>query len=425
MKNPHYKSTLDWLHGIRFFVRIVLTFLPYAALSTATAADWPQWRGINRDGKSTETDLLKVWPPDGPKRIWQVEALGEGHASMAVANGRIYTTGMLEESNEGVLSAIDLQGNLLWQRKYGPEWTEGYPGARSCPTVDGNRVYAVSGTGRIVCLDAKSGEMLWSRDMTSDLGAIAPKMGFAESPIVIGKNVYCTPGGNEVCIAALDKLTGKTVATTKSLSDKNAYCSPIYVEKGGQPLLITLTDIHLVGVDPRDCGVVWSTPFDENEELQNHSVSPIYVDGHIYVTSAHRTGGTLFTLAESGKSVTQGWSDETLCTLHGGVVAVNGFIYGSSNLGKWVCVDIRNGQIMYEQDGVGKGSIIYANGMLYCYGEKGDFALVEAIPDSFRVVSQFKIREGKGPHWAHPVIAGGRLYIRQNGTISAYQIKTP
>jgi outer membrane protein assembly factor BamB len=388
-----------------------------------SADDWPQWRGIHRDGKSAETGLLKEWPAEGPKLLWQVEGVGEGHASMSVSKGRIYTTGMLAENNEGMLSAIDLDGMIVWQTKYGPEWTEGYPGARSCPTVDGDRIYIVSGTGRAVCFDAKTGAIVWSKDLVAELGAIAPRMGFAESPLVIDNAMFCTPGGKQGSVAALDKLTGRTISTTKSLTDLNAYCSPIFVERGKERLIVTILATQIVGIDEHTSNVFWSTPFDENEELQNHAVSPIYEDGRIYATSAHRKGGVMITLSDDGKSVTPGWKDETLNTLHGGLVFVDGYIYGSNTRGKWVCLDAATGKVMYETAGVGMGSIIYADSMLYCYGDKGTLGIAKATPTGYTLVSSFKIDGGKGPYWAHPVISDGRLYVRHNAKIMAYDIR--
>ena len=386
--------------------------------------DWPQWRGIHRDGKSPETKLLAEWPEEGPKLLWQVDGVGEGHASMAVAGGLVYTTGMVGEDAEGVLSAIDLSGQLVWQTNYGPEWKGMYPGARTCPTVDGDRGYILSGTARLVCFDSKTGAILWSENIDERFAGLDPRVGYAESLLVDGDKVICTPGGEDASLVALDKTTGETIWTTVGFSDQSAYCSPILVERGGSRLIVTVTARSLAGVDVETGELVWRAPFDVDAEDPNHSVSPVYEDGRIYITSGHRDGGCMYELAADGTSVEQRWTDQTLNTLHGGLVIVARYVYGTSTKGRWICLDLATGNVMYETRGVGMGSVIYADGMLYCYGEKGTLGLVKALPSGYELVSSFKIPNDGGPHWAHPVISDGRLYVRHGNAILAYDIRS-
>ncbi|MCC6697346.1 MAG: PQQ-like beta-propeller repeat protein [Candidatus Hydrogenedentes bacterium] len=405
---------------------VALTFvLGWLAFTSASAysEDWPQWRGLNRDGKSPEIGLLTSWPTEGPGLLWRAEGVGEGHASMAVAKGRIFTTGMIEASGEGVMSALDLSGAILWQTQYGPEWKGMYPGARSCPTVDGGRAYILSGMGKLVCFDVKTGEIVWSEEVTKKFQGLDPRVGYAESLLIDGDKVVCTPGGPDACLVALDKATGKTVWTTRGFSDQAAYCSPILLERGDQRLIVTVTARHLAGIDVESGSLVWSAPFDTEAVDPNHSVSPVYEDGRIYITSGHGKGGSMFELAEDGKSVSPGWTDETLNCLHGGLVSLTGHVYGTSSNGRWVCLDLSNGQVKYEERGVGMGSVIIAEGMLYCYGEKGTFGLVKADPAGYELISSFKVPAEKGPYWAHPVISDGRLYVRHGNTIMAFDIK--
>lgn len=386
--------------------------------------DWPQWRGIHRDGKTPETNLLTEWPEEGPKLLWQAEGVGEGHASMAVAGGLVYTTGMVGEKAEGVLSAVDLSGQLVWQTSYGPEWKGMYPGARTCPTIDGDRGYILSGAARLVCFDSRTGVILWSENIDEKFEGLDPRVGYAESLLVDGDSVICSPGGENASLVALDKRTGETIWTTVGFSDQSAYCSPILVERGGSRLIVTVTARSLAGVDVETGELVWRAPFDVDAEDPNHSVSPVYEDGRIYITSGHRDGGCMYELAADGRSIEQRWTDENLNTLHGGLVTVEGHVYGTSTKGRWICLDLSTGNVMYETRGVGMGSVIYADGMLYCYGEKGRLGLVKAFPGEYQLVSSFEIPNGGGPHWAHPVISDGRLYVRHGNAIMAYDIRS-
>ncbi len=385
--------------------------------------DWPQWRGIHRDGKSPETDLLAEWPMEGPQLLWQANGVGEGHASMAVAGGVVYTTGMVGENADGVLSAIDLSGQIIWQTPYGPEWNGTYPGARTCPTIDGNSGYILSGMGRLVCFDSKIGTVLWTEDVDKKFAGLNPRVGYAESLLVDGDKVICTPGGEDASLVALDKITGETIWTTVGFSDQSAYCSPILVERGCMRLIVTVTARSLAGVDVETGHVIWRAPFDVDAEDPNHSVSPVYEDGCIYITSGHGEGGRMYELAIDGKSIVHRWTDNTLNCLHGGLVTVSGYVYGTNTKGRWACLNLDTGKVMYETRGVGMGSVIYADGMLYCYGENGTLGLVRAIPDGYDLVSSFRIPNGGGPHWAHPVISDGRLYIRHGTTVAAYDVK--
>lgn len=399
----------------------VWMLLVCAGMSVSWAGEWPQWRGPHRDGKSAESGLLKSWPPEGPPLLWQYDGVGEGYASLCVTNDRIFTTGM-QEDEQGVLSALDLEGKLLWQSTYGPEWTGTHAGARSCPTFNAGRLYLLSGTANLVCFNASDGSNVWSLDIAKEFGGTPPRMGWAESLLVVDDKVICTPGGADAGLVALDKATGTLRWRTQGLSDQNAYCSPIPVSRGDLRLILTITGSHLVGVDVENGEVIWQEPFDTEAVDPNHSVSPVYEDGRIYLTSGHREGGVMYTLAEDGRSVAQGWTDTILNTLHGGLVALDGYVYGSNTTGRWICLDLKTGQTLHEDRGVGMGSLISADGMLYCYGEKGTLALVKAVPEVYEMISSFKITPGKGPHWAHPAISNQRLYIRHGDLISAYDI---
>lgn len=408
---------------MRSFGLLTLAVLVIGILPVAGGEDWPQFRGLHRDGKSPETGLLKQWPAEGLQPVWVVEGLGKGYAGVSVANGTLFTTGMVGETNEGVLSAIDLSGKILWQTRYGSEWSKMHPGTRSTPTIDGDRLYELSGVGLLICLNAKTGEILWSRDLPKEFVGEAPMCGFAEAPLIDGNAVICTPGGKDAALVALDKATGKTIWTTSGFSDQSAYCSPILIERGGIRLVVTITARFVVGIDAANGQLIWKYPFDTAAQDPNHSVAPVYQDGMLYFTSGHGKGGQMIEISPDGRQVTPRWTDSVLNTVHGGLVLVDGYVYGSSAKGKWVCLDLKSGQVMYETNGIGMGSVTYADGMLYCYSEKGTLGLVPATPAAHQVVSQFKITQGDGPDWAHPVISTARLYIRHGDFLMAYDVK--
>jgi outer membrane protein assembly factor BamB len=387
--------------------------------------DWPQFRGMNRDGKSTETGLLKEWPAEGLEPVWVFDGLGKGYSGVAVAAGVVYVAGMIGEANEGVLFAFDLPGNLKWQTPYGPEWNvDKYVGTRSTPTVDGERIYFMSGHGVLICFAAETGAILWSVDVAKQFKGTPPMCGFAEGVLVDGDRVVCTPGGGDAAVVALDKNTGATVWTSKGLSEMSAYCSPILVARGGKRAVVTMTAMSVVGINADTGAVLWKVPQDADEKDQNHAVSPLYENGRVYVTSGHGDGGRMIAVAPDGLSATEAWADETLNTGHEGLVLNDGYIYGTNSKGKWVCLSLDSGEVKYEERGVGRGSVAYADGMLYCYGEKGTLGIVKASPAGHEVVSSFKVTQGDGPHWSHPVISGGRLYIRHGAFLMVYDVKS-
>ena len=401
-----------------FLILILLT----APVFHAVAEDWPQFRGLNRDAHSPETGLLTKWPAEGPPLLWAASGLGEGYSAAAIANGTVYLTGKVGDDARGMLFAFDLDGNKRWETHFGKSWDGTHPGTRYPPTIQEGRAYLMSGFGVVTCFNAGTGNIIWQRDIAGDFGGEMPVMSFAESLLVLDDKVICTPGGPDASVVALSTTDGTTVWTSKGLSDQSAYCSSILVKHGGTQLIITLVAATLVALNPDSGAIIWRVPFDETEEMQNHSITPVYSDGNLYVTSGHRKGGKLYSLSDDGTSIKARWTDETLNTLHGGIVIHDGHVYGSTSRGRWVCLSLESGAVRWEDRGPGKGSIAYADGHLYCYGEKGDLALVKATPEAYTEVSRFKVEQGEGNHWAHPAIAGGRLYIRHGDILLAYEI---
>jgi len=256
-----------------------------AAKAVSTGKNWAQWRGPNRDGKSTETGLLKEWPEGGPELLWSAEGLGEGFSTVSIADGVVYTTGIIDK--QGVLFALDLQGKLKWKNTYGPEWTRSHSGTRSTPTVDGDRVYVFSGEAALYCLDAKTGDAKWAVDTKDKFGGKLLKWGVAESVLIDGDKVICTPGGENASVVALNKMTGETIWTTKGLSEKSGFCSPILVERGSKRLIVTMLAESVVGIDIETGKLIWSTPAKQSARRGRGSnpITPVYLDGKIYTTS--------------------------------------------------------------------------------------------------------------------------------------------
>ncbi len=310
-------------------------------------------------------------------------------------------------------------------------YTKSYQDARTTPTIDGNSIYVVSGTGQVVCFDTASGDIKWSVEALSDFQGKQGSWGTAESPHNVDNKVIYTPCGKKTTVVALDKETGETVWASESLDDRSGYVSPILVERGGKKLIITVTGNYIIGVNAEDGDIVWQVKYTDIPQPKQKDINvatPLYHDGRIFVTSGYDHAGVMLELSEDGSNASVAWVNTDLDVHHGGVVRVGKYIYGANWLnnrdGNWVCVDWDTGKTMYEEKWFNKGAIVAADGMLYCYEEKsGNLGLVKASPDGFEVVSSIKIEQGKGQHWAHPVISDGRLYIRHGNALMVYDIK--
>lgn len=392
------------------------------------------FRGPDGSGVYPEKGLLEAWPEGGPKELWFTEVLGEGFASATVAGGRIYTTGMSEQ--KGSLYAFDLAGKLLWQREYGAAHSgSGFPGTRTTPTVEGDTVYLLSSMGKAAAFDAASGELRWEVDVLETFGGSNVYFGVSESPLIVDDKVIFTPGGKDASVVALDKATGKTVWASKGLSESSAYCTPRLYENGGERQIVTFVAKHLVGIDPAKGDVLWR--WGSKVEYDIHATSPVFYKNMIYVSHGYDQGGHLLELvdetcpksgendgeAEDCSPIREKWSDDNLDVHHGGVVVVDGRIYGAASGKTWYCLDGETGKVEASIRRLGKGSVIYADGMLYGYMEDGKVLLVNPDPSDFRAVSSFKIGRGSGHHWAHPTLADGVLYIRHGEALMAFDVK--
>jgi outer membrane protein assembly factor BamB len=336
----------------------------------------------------------------------------------------IYTAGDI--GADTVITATDFSGRILWQQTNGESWTGSQPGSRGTPTIDGDRLYHESPHGDVVCLHAQTGKQIWGLNILQKFRGENIDWALAESLLIDGERLICCPGGPETAVVALDKMTGSTVWKSPSAGDKAGYASPVLAEFRGVRMILTLTSHAVIGVQADTGELLWrfehQTPFNENITM------PLYHDGHVFV-STRTTGSVMLKLAtENGKvSVSPVWRSTELDNQHGGVVLADGYLYGSShvrNNAKWICLQWETGRLMYAERGAGRGSLTYADGMLYTLSERGIVGLVPATPTRLQIASQFPIpKNGRGPSWAHPVVCDGRLFIRHGDFLYAYDVR--
>lgn len=415
------------LHPVVRHRVLVLFIMGILAGGIADAAGqtpfWPQFGGPNRDNISTEGDLLSSWPDAGPALIWTAHGLGHGFSSLSIVDGRIFSAGNIGEDT--VVTALDLEGEILWQTKNGAAWTSSWPGTRGTPTVDGDYVYHESPHGEISCFDAKTGETKWSLNVLKKYNTENIRWALAESLLIDGDHVICSPGGPEVSMVALDKRTGEVVWTTPSTDDLSGYSSATLFEHEGLRIITTLTSKAIIGVNADNGKLLWRV--EHESYTDQNTCMPIFHDGHLFITTI-QAGSAKWKVHVNGEeaSLEEIWRNENFDNQHGGVVMTKGNIYGSSvskNRNKWICLDWETGEIEHMGTDVQRGSITYADGRLYMLGAKGQMGLVRPTESGSELVSSFEIPEGgKGASWAHPVVAGGRLYIRHGDFLYAYDV---
>jgi len=397
-----------------------------------------EWREESRTGVSDETGLLKIWPPDGPELMWSNSELPKGHSSASFGNNTIYLTG--NDDQNDILVALDPSGKIKWKTPYGRVWNGSNPESRCTPTVEGDKVYVSSGFGDIACVDGISGSIIWSLKASEIYKGTYGEWGIAESLIIDGPKLYFSPGGPETMTIALDKTNGNLIWKSKSLNDGPAYVSPALIDYAGKKLIVNVSLHHIYAVDASSGDILWNIShvdaIDSKKSVEVwpdapliKCVTPLYQDGKIYVTGGYDHGSILLSLNEDGTNASVVWTDDVLDVHHGGVVLVNGYIYGANWLsnsdGKWCCLDWNTGKKMYEEKWKCKGSIISAEGMLYIYDEKSGFVgLVQATPEKFDLVSSFRISKGTGPYWSHLAINNGYLFARHGEYLAVYSIKS-
>jgi outer membrane protein assembly factor BamB len=411
--------------------RALIAVLLAATSISAGAAEWPQWRGPLRDGISPETGLLKTWPANGPKLLWQLKDIGLGYSTPAVVGDRIYLLSNRGLDDEFVQALSIHDGKQVWSTRLGkvgsPNQIPPYPGARSTPTVDGNVLYALGSAGDLACIEIASGTVRWRKSLRSDFDGKPGMWAYSESPLVDGDKVVCTPGGSKATLVALDKRTGTVVwESAVPEGDAAAYSSVIVAEAAGLRQYVQFLSGGLVGVDANTGKFLWRYSRTAKGSPANIP-TPVAHDSHVY-SATGRGGAGLVKLKNTpkGMEADEVYASAKLPTSIGGAVLIAGHLYGT-NSGGLICAEFTTGKVKWQERSIGAASVCYAEGRLYLHGENGDVALVEATPEAYRELGRFTLpdqpKRGNSQAWAYPVVANGRLYLRDLGALWCYDVK--
>ena len=410
----------------------LVTLCFYCSVTTF-AKDWPQWRGPDRNGISSETGLLKQWPADGPKLVWQVNDLGDGYSTPAVVGNRIYMMSNRGLDNEFVQALSAQDGKVIWTTRVGnvgnPNQDPSYPKARSTPTVDGDLLYALGSDGDFVCLDTKTGKVRWQKSLRNDFGGQPGEWAYAESPLVDGDVVVVTPGGADATLVALNKKTGALVwKSAVPGGDAAGYASAIVVQVAGRKQYVQFVSKGLIGVDAKTGQFLWR--YAEVAKGPAQMWTPNARGESVYA-AANGVGGGLVRLKADGTAEPVYFA-RGLPTGIGGAVVIGDHLYGTEVGQKLVAMEFATGKVAWQAESLGWSSVAYADGLLYLHGVNGEVGLVEATPEAYRIKGRFKPpaqpehkKVGPFPEasFSYPVIANGRLYIRDLGTLWVYDIK--
>jgi outer membrane protein assembly factor BamB len=423
---------------------------------SSLAADWPQLRGQNRDGKSVDTGLLNEWPNDGTPLAWKIDKLGGGYSAPSIAAGRIF--GMSNRGEDEIVWALsETDGKELWVTRLGPAFaqraSQGREGPACTPTVDGERLYVEGLGGNVACLQVEDGKIIWQISMTEEFGGRVPRWSYRESPLIDGDKVICTPGSTDAILVALDKLTGKTIWKAQMPSGSGAgsagpggrpggfgggsggaaYSSAIAFDFDGVRQYVQLTSRALISVAASDGKFLWKYDKPANR-FGIICATPIYHDGHVFASSAYGAGGGLLKLskdANGGVKAEEVYSTTEMQNHHGGMILLDGYLYGASGGnegGALVCLEFKTGRVMWDQrESAGrraKGSVALADGRLYYRMESGAMLLIEPSPKQYIERGRFEQPDrSRAPAWPYPVIANGKLYLRDQDVLLCYDVK--
>ncbi|MDR0333323.1 MAG: PQQ-binding-like beta-propeller repeat protein [Dysgonamonadaceae bacterium] len=392
------------------------------------AQDVIQWRGTDRSGVFQETDLMKSWSANSPELLWHFNGLGEGHSSPAIANDKIYVTGMLED--RGYLFIFDLSGNLLNRVFYGKEWDRSYNGARGTPTISDGMIYIHSSIGDLICIDLNTLSVVWRKNMTSDFGGPNIRWGATESPLIIDNKVIFSIGGREHNIVALNKKDGSLIWSSSGRGDASSYCSPLFIANQEVPQIITTMSNYIIGIEAATGKLLWYFPYANFRNI--HPNTPVY-DGNdmILITNGYDKGSVMLRLTNGGRSILKVWENDNFKSVHGGVVKVGNYAFvggddrENNRDGRYrYAINWNTGEVVWRTNDFPQSTIIAdGNGMVYFYTTRGDMVLVNGNSNHLEIAGQFRITLGTEQHWAHPVIYKGVLYIRRGDTLMAYKIK--
>lgn len=380
-------------------------------------ANWPQWRGPNRDGVSNETGLLKQWPTDGPPLAWKTKGAGNGYSSIVISNGKLYTMG-LRGDREFIVAFDVATGKEAWATAHGKAFRNDQgDGPRGTPSVDGDRVYALGGNGDLTALDARTGKLVWTKNVLQEFGGSNITWGISESPLVLGNKILVNAGGSDASIVALNKSDGSVI--WKSQSDKAGYSSAIPLSLNGLTQVVFFTSRRAVGLDANDGRLLWEYRKPANGTA--NAATPIARGNRVFISSDYGTGGGVVEI-KPDNTAQEIWFSNQMRNHHSSSVLIGDYLYGFS--GSFLtAMKFDTGEMAWRDRSVGKGSLVFADGHLYCFSENGVVGLVEASPAGYKEKGRFRIQQDSQPTWSHPVIAGGRLYLRDQDTIYAFDVK--
>lgn len=404
---------------IRVLMPAIIVLLALAVQAFAQSnANWPQWRGANRDGISKETGLLKQWPAEGPPLVWKATGAGRGYSSFSIANGRMYTMGLRGE-REFIVAFDVATGKEVWATAQPSQAfkNDRGDGPRGTPTIDGDRIYVLGGNGDLSALEAKTGKIVWSKNVLKEFGGSNIRWGISESPLVMGNKLLVNAGGPGASIVALNRTNGNVL--WKSQSDEAGYSSGIPFEVNGGTQVVFFTAERAVGLDPNDGKLLWEYARPSNNVA--NVATPIVRANRVFISSDYGTGGGVVEIKPDNKAQ-EVWFSKEMRNHHSSSVLIGDYLYGFSSA-ILTAVKFDTGEIAWKDRSVGKGSLVFADGHLYCFSENGVMGLVEATPTGYKEKGRFKIQQDQLPTWTHPVVAGGRLYLRDQDTIYAYDVR--
>ena len=406
--------------------KVIIFILFFTVGLGLSADDWQQWRGPNRDGISREIGLLQAWPSAGPERIWLSRDIGIGYSAPVVAEGKIFIMGT-KDGKEQLFAKEAKGGKTLWTAPMGGILSNNWgDGPRGAATVDGDKVYALGAKGGLICSNVGDGNVNWQVEMVKDLGGKVPGWGYTESVLVDGDYVICAPGGKRGTLAAIDKKTGEVIWRSSDWTDGAQYASVVAAELNGQRQFIQLTQKTLAGVSARDGSVLWRNAWPGRTAV---IPTPIVLKNEVYVSSGYGVGCRKITIGDAHK-VTEDYSNKNMKNQHGGVLLLDGHLYGYSDGRGWTCQNLKSGDVVWDSKKLGKGCVFYADNRLYCLAESsGTVALAGANTAGWKEHGRFKLepqtelRKRSGRIWTHPVVANGVMYLRDQELLFAFDVK--
>ena len=434
MLYSQYKSNFNTIIGTRksrFYACLISGIIVSLFLGTTTAqekSEWPYFRGVGRNNKSAERGLLKEWPGNGPELLWTVSGLGRGFSTVSIAKGYIFTAGRI--GKQTYVFAYDMDGTLLWKKPNGlpSETTKAFGnshiGSRSTPTYDDGVVCPLDEFLLLTAFDFRTGKKIWYLNLREVFDAELPDWGFSESVLIEGNHLYCSPGGKKGFMVCLNKKDGTLIWACRDIPGTAGHSTPIFADFGGYQQLINMSSSSVYGVDRKTGKLLWSSKFENKVSI--NITDAIFHNGYAFISSGYGIGSKMLKLKTSGERIAPEtvWKSDLMDNHHGGVILHNGYLYGSGHEARgWFCLDFMTGKQMWKSRG--KGSLFFVDNMFYCFEEKGTMKLVKATHEKYDEVSSFKVPEGgEGMYWAHPVVFGGRLYVRHADKLFAYDVKS-